>query len=78
MTSEFEPDQLDARMEQYVAGDRVSILVARRDRLIRLELTLGAEPAKSWQLEVDPSATAGQRAGLDFWLAPSGHPVRTG
>jgi len=71
-------DQLDARMEQYVAGDRVSILVARRDRLIRLELTLGAEPAKSWQLEVDPSATAGQRAGLDFWLAPSGNPVRTG
>ncbi len=30
-------DQLDARMEQYVAGDRVSILVARRDRLIRLD-----------------------------------------
>jgi predicted metalloprotease with PDZ domain len=68
-------DQLDARMEQYVAGDRVAILVARRDRLSRLELTLGAEPAKSWQLELDPSATAGQRAGLDLWLAPSGNPV---
>ena len=72
------PDQLDARMEQYLAGDRVSILVARRDRLIRLDLTLGAEPSKSWQLEVDPSATAERRAGLDFWLAPSGNPVRTG
>ena len=72
------PDQLDARMEQYVAGDRVSLLVARRDRLISLDVVLGAEPSKSWQLEVDPSATAGQRAGLDFWLAPSGNPVRTG
>jgi predicted metalloprotease with PDZ domain len=72
------PDQLDVRMEQYVAGQRVSILVARRDQLIRFEVILGAEPSKSWQLEVDPSATAGQRAGLDFWLAPSGNPVRTG
>ena len=72
------PDQLDARMEQYLAGDRVSILVARRDRLIRLDVILGAEPSKSWQLEVDPSATAGRRAGRDFWLAPSGTPVRTG
>ena len=72
------PDQLDARMEQYIAGDRVSLLVARRDRLVSLDVVLGAEPSKSWQLEVDPLATAGQRAGLDFWLAPSGNPVRTG
>ena len=72
------PDQLDVRMEQYLAGDRVSILVARRDRLIRLDVTLGAEPSKTWQLEVDPSATAEGRAGLDFWLASSGNHVRTG
>lgn len=71
-------DQLDARMEHYVVGDRVSVLVARRDRLISLDVVLGAEPSKSWQLEVDPLASAGQRAGLDFWLAPSGNPVRTG
>jgi predicted metalloprotease with PDZ domain len=72
------PDQLEARMEQYVAGDRVSMLIARRDRLIRLDVMLGAEPTKSWQLEPDPAATPGQRAGLDFWLAPSGNHVRTG
>ena len=71
------PDQLDARMEQYVAGDRVSMLVARRDRLTRLDLTLGAEPSKSWQLEPDQAATPEQRAGMDFWLAPGGNPVRT-
>jgi len=71
------PDQLDARMEQYVAGDRVSMLVARRDRLTRLDLTLGAEPSKSWQIEPDQAATPEQRAGMDFWLAPGGNPVRT-
>ena len=44
----------------------------RRHRLLHLDLTLGAEPLKAWQLEVDPSATAAQRAKLDFWLARSG------
>jgi predicted metalloprotease with PDZ domain len=61
-------DQLDGRMEQYVAGDRVSILLARRDRLVRLDVTLGAEPARTWQLEVNPAATAAQRKLLDQWL----------
>ena len=71
-------DQLEGRLEQYVPGDRVSVLVARRDRLLRLDLTLGAEPLKAWQLEVDPSATASRRAQLDFWLAPSGIPGHVG
>jgi predicted metalloprotease with PDZ domain len=70
-------DQLDARMEQYVAGDRVSILVARRDRLMRLDARLGAEPLRAWQLEVDPRASTAQRQILDFWLAQSGNPAVT-
>jgi predicted metalloprotease with PDZ domain len=65
------PDQLDVRMEQYVAGDLVSLLVARRDRLLRLDVTLGPEPPKVWQIEVDPGASQTQRARLDSWLAPS-------
>ena len=48
-------DRLDERLEQYAPGDRVSILVARRDRLLSLDVTLGAEPAKSWRLELRPS-----------------------
>jgi len=65
------PDQLDARMEQYTPGERVSLLVARRDRLVRLDLTLGREPLTAWQLEIDPAATSAQRALLDSWLAPT-------
>ena len=62
------PEQLEARMEQYVPGDRVSVLVSRRDRLLRLDVTLAAEPPKLWQLEVDPAATHAQQACLADWL----------
>jgi predicted metalloprotease with PDZ domain len=66
------PDQLDGRMDQYIPGERVSLLVARRDRLLRLDLTLGLEPLKVWQLEMDPAGTPAQRALLDSWLSPTG------
>jgi predicted metalloprotease with PDZ domain len=44
-------DRLDERLEQYSPGDRISVLVARRDRLLSLDVTLDVEPAKSWRLE---------------------------
>jgi predicted metalloprotease with PDZ domain len=61
-------DGLNARLEQYRPGDRVSILVARRDRLIRVPLTLGAEPGREWRLEVAPNATEEQKKRLAAWL----------
>ena len=33
-------DRLDNRLEQYKPGDKVTLLVARREQLLRLELTL--------------------------------------
>lgn len=62
------PEQLDARLEQYRPGQRVSVLVARRDQLQRIEVTLGTEPAREWSLEVRPDATTEQRARLAAWL----------
>ena len=44
-------DRLEERLEQYAPGDRIAILVARRDRLVTLTVTLEAEPPKSWRLE---------------------------
>ena len=44
-------DRLDERLEQYSPGDRISVLVARRDRLLSLDVTLEVESAKSWRLE---------------------------
>ncbi len=61
-------EQWDARMDAYRPGDRVSLLVSRRDRLRRLDVTLGAEPQAAWRLELDPNATPVQQAQLGRWL----------
>jgi predicted metalloprotease with PDZ domain len=61
-------DRLDNRLEQYRAGDRVSILIARREQLSRLDVTLGSEPARQWRLEMAPGATDTQNRQLSQWL----------
>jgi predicted metalloprotease with PDZ domain len=61
------PDYISQRLESYRPGDRVSILLARRDVLLRLDLTLGSEPAR-WQLETRPDATDAQKQNLATWL----------
>lgn len=57
-------DGLAARLEQYKPGDKISVLVARRDRLMKLDVTLGPEPGRSWRLEPLPNATPDQIAHL--------------
>jgi predicted metalloprotease with PDZ domain len=53
-------DGLDARLENYRPGERVTLLVARRLRLTKIPVVLGAEPPKQWRLEIDPKATDAQ------------------
>ena len=59
-------------MERYAPGQRVSVLVARRDQLMRLDATFGREPADSWRLEISPDATAEQRQHLSALSSSSG------
>ena len=61
-------DGLAARLDQYRAGDTVRVLVARRDRLMIVPVTLGAEPGRPWRLQVKPDATTEQQARLTAWL----------
>jgi predicted metalloprotease with PDZ domain len=61
------PDHVSQRLEAYRPGDKVSILLARREVLMRLDLTLGSEP-KRWQLEIRPDATDAQKQNLANWL----------
>jgi predicted metalloprotease with PDZ domain len=61
-------DRLDDRLDQYKPGATVSLLVARREELVRLDVTLGTEPPKRWQIEVDPSATDASKKQLTNWL----------
>ena len=60
---------LEARLRQYSPGDRVSVLVARRGALRRLDVTLGADPPREWQLEADPDASSEQEARRAAWMS---------
>ena len=62
--------QLDDRLAQYRPGDKVSVLVARREELRRFDVTLGTEPPRQWTLDVRSGATAEQQAHLNQWLSP--------
>jgi predicted metalloprotease with PDZ domain len=64
-------DRWDNRLDQYKAGDKVSLLVARREHLTRLDLTFGTEPARQWRIEVNPSATDTQTRQFSRWLQPT-------
>jgi predicted metalloprotease with PDZ domain len=61
-------DGLPSRLEQYKPGDKIVMLVSRRDRLSKLDVTLGPEPARAWRLEVDPDASEAQKYRLIAWL----------
>ena len=64
-------DGLASRLEQYRPGAKVSLLVARRDRLMRLEMILAVEPARAWRLEPLPNATVEQKRRIADWLGPA-------
>lgn len=58
-------DGLAARLAQYRPGDKVAMLVARRDRLMKIDVTLGADPGRPWRLETAPNATEEQKARFE-------------
>jgi predicted metalloprotease with PDZ domain len=63
-------DRLENRLDQYRSGDKVTLLVARREQLLRLDLTFGTEPPRAWRLEVNPSANDAQQSSRGRWLNP--------
>jgi predicted metalloprotease with PDZ domain len=64
-------DQLATRLEQYRPGETVTLLIARREQIRRLEVVLGEEPPRRWRLEVDPAATGAQQQQRARWLQPA-------
>ena len=61
-------EHLAARLDNYHPGDTISVLVARREKLTRIDVTLGEVPLKKWHLEARPAATTEQRLHLEAWL----------
>jgi predicted metalloprotease with PDZ domain len=62
------PEDLAARLAAYRPGQKVVVLVSRRDELKRLDVTLGEEPPDRWTLRVRPETTPQQRAHLMTWM----------
>jgi predicted metalloprotease with PDZ domain len=62
------PDQWSKRMEFFRPGEKVSILISRRDRLRRIDATFGQEPSREWTLEANPEASAGQKGHRKEWI----------
>lgn len=56
------------RLGAYKPGDNVVILVARRERLLRLPATFAAEPPTNRRLEIRKDATAEQKDRLRAWI----------
>jgi predicted metalloprotease with PDZ domain len=61
-------DHWPQRMEQLHPGETVLLLVARRGRLVRVDILLGEEPGRKWTLEVRPDSTSEQTRHLNSWL----------
>lgn len=63
------PDGLDERLKSYRPGDKLSLLVSRREELIRLDIEAGEKPNEdAWKLEIDPEASEQQQVRLTAWL----------
>ena len=58
----------EERLEKYRPGERVELLISRRDRVTKIELLLGSEPSNHWLLEADPEANLAQKRHLLRWL----------
>jgi len=61
-------EQWPSRLDNYKPGTVVDVLVARRDKLMTLQLPIVAEKAQSWQMEVKPDASDEQKARLKAWM----------
>jgi predicted metalloprotease with PDZ domain len=65
------PEGWTERLKAYRPGQKETLLVARREKLMRLPVVFGDKPRLHWKLEIDPAATPEQRAHLEDWLRGS-------
>ena len=61
-------DQWERRLAQYPPSRAAELLVARREALLRLPVTFGADPGNAWRLRPRPNITPAQQAALRAWL----------
>lgn len=64
-------DGLTERLKQYRPGDRVELLVARREAIRILPVTLGPPPGLPWRLAPDTEAPPEAVAERTRWMGPA-------
>jgi predicted metalloprotease with PDZ domain len=64
------PEGWEARLDVYRPGDRVRLLVARRERIAPIDIAFVPEPARVTRIEPDQAADAASRERLATWLKP--------
>lgn len=62
------PRDFDERLEAFHPGRTTKMLIARRERLVTLEVTFGRDPGERWNLEEDPAASPQAKTHLAAWL----------
>lgn len=60
---------LGDHLKLYRPGATVSVLIARRGKLRRIEVSLGEKPRTDWKVELDPTATQLAKSRRASWLA---------
>jgi len=63
------PEQWETRTGMLSAGDKVAILLSRRDEIRTIDLTLAKEPTLEWRLYPGAGTTDAQKRNLQEWLA---------
>jgi predicted metalloprotease with PDZ domain len=58
------PDQWQSKLQDYRPGDKARLTVARRQRLMTVDVAIEKEPEKPWHLDPDPKAGEAQKEHL--------------
>ena len=61
-------DGFESRLQNFRPGAKVTLLVARREELHHVDITLGVAPPDRWTLAVRRDATPGQKTRLLAWM----------
>ena len=64
----IDPGAIDWHLERRGAGHEGTLLVARRGRMVQVPLTLGEEPGRSWEVQIDPGASPQADRRRRAWL----------
>jgi predicted metalloprotease with PDZ domain len=62
------PATFTERLQQFSPGERVEVLVSRRDAVRAIPVTLAGNPGAPWRLEPDPAASADAVRARERWL----------